>query len=433
MSHQPLPLNQGQLAAAEGFFQFLFNDEKEMVISGPGGVGKTFLMGHLIDQILPQYFETCQLMGIPAEYDEVVMTATTNKASEVLGIETGRPSSTVHSFLNLKVTDNYSTGESTLSKTGAWMIHTKKIIFIDECSMIDSALWAMIREGTIKCKIVYVGDHAQLAPIKETLSPIYRQNFTTYYLTEPMRNAGQPALQALCQQMRDTVETGDFYPIKLVPGVIDHLSDEQMEAELRAVFVNQDAGSQILAYTNQRVNDYNAFIREVRALPIQFQQGEYLINNTAIRLKAGMLSVEQEVLIREQSASTSFMEIAPDVQLEVCLCTLENLYGESFYGVPLPVDRAHYDSLVKHYQKTKNWNRYFFLKNTFPDLRQRDAKTVHKAQGSTCDTVYIDLGNLSTCRNPNQTARLFYVAVTRPRSRIAFFGDLAEKYGELYE
>ena len=433
MSHQPLPLNQGQLAAAEGFFQFLFNDEKEMVISGPGGVGKTFLMGHLIDQILPQYFETCQLMGIPAEYDEVVMTATTNKASEVLGIETGRPSSTVHSFLNLKVTDNYSTGESTLSKTGAWVIHTKKIIFIDECSMIDSALWAMIREGTIKCKIVYVGDHDQLAPIKETLSPIYRQNFTTYYLTEPMRNAGQPALQALCQQMRDTVETGDFYPIKLVPGVIDHLSDEQMEAELRAVFVNQDAGSQILAYTNQRVNDYNAFIREVRALPIQFQQGEYLINNTAIRLKAGMLSVEQEVLIREQSASTSFMEIAPDVQLEVCLCTLENLYGESFYGVPLPVDRAHYDSLVKHYQKTKNWNRYFFLKNTFPDLRQRDAKTVHKAQGSTCDTVYIDLGNLSTCRNPNQTARLFYVAVTRPRSRIAFFGDLAEKYGELYE
>lgn len=433
MSHQPLPLNQGQLAAAEGFFQFLFNDEKEMVISGPGGVGKTFLMGHLIDQILPQYFETCQLMGIPAEYDEVVMTATTNKASEVLGIETGRPSSTVHSFLNLKVTDNYSTGESTLSKTGAWMIHTKKIIFIDECSMIDSALWAMIREGTIKCKIVYVGDHDQLAPIKETLSPIYRQNFTTYYLTEPMRNAGQPALQALCQQMRDTVETGDFYPIKLVPGVIDHLSDEQMEAELRAVFVNQDAGSQILAYTNQRVNDYNAFIREVRALPIQFQQGEYLINNTAIRLKAGMLSVEQEVLIREQSASTSFVEIAPDVQLEVCLCTLENLYGESFYGVPLPVDRAHYDSLVKHYQKTKNWNRYFFLKNTFPDLRQRDAKTVHKAQGSTCDTVYIDLGNLSTCRNPNQTARLFYVAVTRPRSRIAFFGDLAEKYGELYE
>ena len=433
MSHQPLPLNQGQLAAAEGFFQFLFNDEKEMVISGPGGVGKTFLMGHLIDQILPQYFETCQLIGIPAEYDEVVMTATTNKASEVLGIETGRPSSTVHSFLNLKVTDNYSTGESTLSKTGAWMIHTKKIIFIDECSMIDSALWAMIREGTIKCKIVYVGDHDQLAPIKETLSPIYRQNFTTYYLTEPMRNAGQPALQALCQQMRDTVETGDFYPIKLVPGVIDHLSDEQMEAELRAVFVNQDAGSQILAYTNQRVNDYNAFIREVRALPIQFQQGEYLINNTAIRLKAGMLSVEQEVLIREQSASTSFMEIAPDVQLEVCLCTLENLYGESFYGVPLPVDRAHYDSLVKHYQKTKNWNRYFFLKNTFPDLRQRDAKTVHKAQGSTCDTVYIDLGNLSTCRNPNQTARLFYVAVTRPRSRIAFFGDLAEKYGELYE
>lgn len=64
-----LPLNQGQEDAAEGFFQFLLSPEREFGITGPGGVGKTHLMGHMIDQIMPRYLDTCKLMGIRPEYD----------------------------------------------------------------------------------------------------------------------------------------------------------------------------------------------------------------------------------------------------------------------------------------------------------------------------------------------------------------------------
>jgi exodeoxyribonuclease-5 len=426
-------LNAGQLAAAEGFFQFLFSEDKEMIINGPGGHGKTFLMGYLIDTILPQYFETCALMGIPAEYDEVVMTATTNQAAEVLGVQTGRPASTAHSFLNLKVTDDYSTGDSILSKTGAWVVHSKKIIFIDEYSMIDSPLWRMINEGTHKCKIVYVGDHYQLAPIKETITPIVRQGLKEFELTQPMRNADQPALQALCAQMRANVMDHTWLPIKLVPGVIDLLTDEQMEAELRANFADQCDTNQIIAYTNDRVSEYNSFIREVRALPASFTVGEWLVNNSAVRIGKKMLSVGQEVYLAESTGHTSHYDITPDVRLEVMDFTLETKYGDVLGNVPLPVDRKHYDQLVTYFRKTKNWNRYFYLKNTFPDLRQRDAKTVHKAQGSSCDTIYIDLGNLSGSRNPDQTARLLYVGVSRARQRVAFFGELAPKYGSIIQ
>jgi exodeoxyribonuclease-5 len=432
MSNDVLPLNQGQQAAADGFFAFLLSDATEMIISGAGGVGKTFLMGHMIDIIMPQYFDACKLMGLPVEYHDVVMTATTNQAAEVVGLQTGRPAQTVHSFLNLKVTDNYQTGESILSKNGAWQVHTGLIIFIDECSMIDTPLWRMIQEGTSKCKIVYVGDRFQAAPIKESLSPIYNQNLEMFELTQPMRNQNQPALQELCQQLRHTVDTGEFFPIKLVPGVIDLLSPEQMEAELCANFLEQNNSAQILAYTNQRVTDYNCFIRSVRSLPPQFQKGEYLISNSAIRLKTAMLSVGQEILIVDQASQSEMVEITSDAELEVVMCTLQNPYGDMHYNVPIPVDADHFTQLANHFRKTKNWNRYFFLKNTFPDLRQRDAKTFHKAQGSTCDTVYIDLTNLSTCRNPDQVARLFYVAVSRPRCRVAFFGDLSEKFGHLY-
>src|SRR3982750_1042182 len=113
-------LNPGQEAAAEAFFQFLFSDEKEMGISGGPGVGKSFLVSNLIDDVMPRYLETCDLMGLKPEYKDVEMTSLTNKASEVLSVFTGRPVSTIHSFMNLKVQDDYTTGQSMIIKTGAW-------------------------------------------------------------------------------------------------------------------------------------------------------------------------------------------------------------------------------------------------------------------------------------------------------------------------
>jgi hypothetical protein len=423
-----IPLNQGQQAAADGFFQFLFSDAKELCISGPGGVGKTYLMGYLIDEILPRYFETCKMMGIEAEFDEVVMTATTNQAAEVLGLATSRPAQTVHSFLHLKVTDDFSTGRSLLSKTNEWVVHQRKIIFCDEASMVDSPLRRMLDEGTLRCKIIYVGDHCQLAPVMEPISPIYRDNLPFFELTEPMRTK-DVHLQALNQQLRNTVETGIFHPIKIVPGVIDWLNGDQMEAEIHAAFAQQTLDARILAYTNARVVEFNDHVRDLRGLPDHYTIGELLVNNTAVRVSKAILSVQEEVEILDLADEVEDMAIETGVFLQVRKATLATRLKGIFTGVPLPVDRTHYAQLVRYYQQRKNWNRYFYLKNTFPDLRQRDAATVHKAQGSTYDTVYIDAGNLSTCHQPNPAARLLYVGASRARTRVAFYGVLAEKYG----
>lgn len=426
----PIPvLNQGQQDAADGFFKFLFSKDKEMIISGPGGYGKTFLMGKLIDEILPNYHSTCQLMGIKSEYDDVVMTAMTNKAAEVLAHATGRPTSTIHSFMNLKVTDNFATGKSDLTKTKSWRVHQNTIIFIDECSMIDWPLLELIREGTMNCKIVYVGDHSQLAPIMEPISPIYRANLQTFVLTQPMRNADQPALMAVCQQLRDTVETGVFKPIKVVPGVIDWLDGPAMEQEIHNEFINPDSKSRILAYTNNQVVAYNNHIRQIRQLQGTYTVGERLINNSAVIFPKGIMSVEEEVEIVDLDPVTRMIEIDDDVFLEVQEATLKNKFGELYEHMPLPVNMEHYRQLIKFYQKAKRWSTYFKLKNSYPDLRPRDAATVHKAQGSTYETSFVDLDNLSTCRNPDLAARLLYVAFTRARNRVVLYGDLAPKFG----
>lgn len=432
-----LKLNSDQTLAATGFFEFLLGPEKELNISGPGGVGKTFLMGHLIDEIMPMYLETCQLMGIPAIYTSVDMMATTNKAAEVLGQQTGRPTSTVHAYFGLKVQDNYSTGESTVTKSNSWTVHQNKIIFIDEASMIDRDLYEFIQEGTCKCKIVYCGDKHQMAPVKEVLSPVYLRKIPTFELLEPMRTT-VPELQALNAQCRAAVQSGTdtgeyvFEPIQIIPGIIDWLDGPDFEAEIATQFAEQTNEAMIMAYTNKRVVEYNNHIRELRGLPTWFTQGEQLINNSALRIGKYAISVEDEIFIAELDEQIEMIDIDSEVQLAVRYGLCETAYGDQI-RMPIPVDMEHYGDLLKWFKKVKNWNRFYHLKNSYPDLRQRDARTVYKAQGSSTGVAYIDVGNLSTCTNPAQAARQLYVGVSRARFRVVFFGVLASKYGGLIE
>ena len=438
-----LPLNEGQKLASDGFFEFLMGPDKEVRISGPGGVGKTFLMGHLIDEILPMYFDACKLVGIEPLFHSVAMTATTNKAAEVLGKQTGRPAETVHTFFNLKVTENYTDGSTTITRTKNWYKHTGKIIFIDESSMIDSDLYSEIQAGTDGCKIVYVGDKDQLAPVKEQLSPVYRHKMNMFELLEPMRTS-IPELQALNQQMREVVQSGrldwndkneqvhvhDFTPIQIIPGIIDWLSGEEFQNEIDTHLADPNHENVILAYTNNRVVDYNGYIRDLRGLPYEFQPGETLVSNNAPRFGKFGFSVEDEVKIISVDDYTDKVELARGAELEVRYGLVENAYGDQF-RIPLPVNREHYAELIKYFSKVKEWKSYFDLKGKFPDLRQRDARTVYKAQGSSHPVVYIDAENLSTCRNVSQVARQLYVAVSRARLRVVFYGDLAAKFGGL--
>jgi exodeoxyribonuclease-5 len=424
------PLNQGQEDAANGFFEFLLSDAKEYAISGPGGVGKTFLMSYLIDNIIPQYKETCSIMGLTAKYDEVFMTATTNKAAEVLAIATKRPTKTIHSIMNLKVQDDYSTGRSKVVPTNGWTVHHDKIFFIDECSMIDTALHDKLHEGTQDCKIVYVGDHCQLAPVMEDVSPIYRKTIPFFELIEPMRTK-DVNLHKINNQLRQTVETGVFNPITIVPGTIDLLDESQFQHEIHQHFLNQTLDSRILTYTNNRVMQFNDYIRELRQLPDEYTVGEYLVNNSAVQLKRRMLSVEEELTISHASPTTEKMFVDAGADLEVRRVTLKTAIGETMENVMLPVNRAHYSQLLAYYKRMKNWSVYYNLKNNYPDLRQRDAATVHKSQGSTYETVFIDLGNISTCHQPKVVARMLYVAFSRAKTRVFLYGNLAQKYGGL--
>jgi exodeoxyribonuclease V len=427
---QKLPLNQGQQAAADGFFEFLFSDQSELIISGPGGVGKTFLMGYLIDQVMPRYHDSCKLLSMDPLYTNVQMTATTNKAASVLGKATGRPTKTIHSFLNLTVKDDYTTGASKLTKTARWTVHQRLILFVDEYSILGWQTRKFLKEGTAQCKIIYVGDHCQLAPVADMMSPNESDHLPFFELTEPMRTDNLH-LQAINEQLRETVKTGIFKPIHTVPGVIDLLDGPTMERELKAHFMDPSNQDRILAYTNNRVVQYNDHIRHWRGLPQTLTVGEHVINNSAIAIGGPgkpMMAVEDEFQVTKVNPNIKSIAIQPDVQMDVMYCTLVGVHA-TFENVPVPVNRDHFNSLMKFYANQKNWKMYFELKNNYPDLRPRDAATTHKAQGSTYDTVFLDLDDLSTCRDKSMAARLLYVAFTRARKRVVMYGTLVSKFG----
>jgi hypothetical protein len=427
---KPAP-NEDQQAAADMFFNFLFSNEKEMIMSGPGGVGKTFTMSLMIDDIMPRYQQTCQLMGMPPVYDEVHMTATTNKAAEVLAVATQRPSQTLASFLRLNVREDYNTGKSKLAKRKDFKVHENKILFVDECSMIDSGLYNMIHQGTLNCKIVYVGDHCQLAPVMERISPVFLGNKPFVELKQQMRNSNQTALMEVCNQLRETVETGIFKPIKIVPGVIDHCDDEDLQAVLDHNFSSPTRDHRILAYTNERVSLFNDYIRQIRNLPAELTTNEFLVNNNAVQLRNGLLSVEAGVKILSYDTGIKTAQLPDGVTLDYRLATIATASGGTHTNVPIAMDMDHLRACIQYFAKKQDWPTHFHLKQGYPDLRPLDAGTVYKAQGSTYETAVIDLGNISTCTNPNQAARMLYVAFSRARERVFLFGDLAPRFGGL--
>lgn len=421
-----MQLTDDQKAAHAAFIAFMISDDKELVISGPAGVGKTTLLRYLHND--DSHDKIAQLMGEHKHYDWV-FSATTNKAAEVLQKSLGVETSTIHSCLGLTISQNYETGKTELKRNkGNAKIIRDSIIVIDEASMIDRDLDQYIYQGTIGCKIIYVGDHCQMAPIGEKLSPVFARN-TPAELKQIVRSQHAPAITALCNQLRETVETGVFKPIQGVPGFIDYLSADEAIQEINTHFVdghNTTANrTRYLAYRNSHVIAVNNWIRQQRQMPPNFMQDEWVIANTPIMTDTGnMLHVEEELYIEEIIPQ---QDLVLDTKSEKVTIRCNKVIT-SRGGVLVADDHDYVQKLLKHFAKQREWFTYFHLKEQIADLRARDACTVYKAQGSTYETVFVDLQDIGRCPNPDQAARMLYVACSRPTHRICFIGDLPARF-----
>lgn len=417
-----------QANALQVFGQWLVGDKKYMILKGPAGVGKTFILKEMLNQIAnPNLIMT--LLGRDP-ITNTAITALTNKAAEVIGsVMAPMEASTLHSFLKLGMKNDYASGRTKLIRGKDHDIIYNTLVIVDECSMIDTELFQWMEKTLVNCKVLFMGDEPQLGPIYETISPIFLlppEQCEVVEMTEVVRNRGVPDLQVLCTQLRQSVLTKVFSPI-IQSNAVQYLDDAQMQFQMNHDFVLGDrADARILAYSNDRVQLYNQYIREARHLPLEFQPGEVVVCNNAAKNVSGsaMSRVEQEMVIHSIEPVEFDHFIKEQVNLEVPVYTVNTNRG-SFIQ---PVNYAQISWVMKQLAASKSWATYFNIKERFIDLRMKQAATVYKAQGSTYHTVYLDLADIGICKNPDQAARLLYVGATRASHQVYLFGQLPPRF-----
>lgn len=426
-------LTPDQQEASNKFLGFLLSKETEFYLFGAAGCGKTFLIQHFVSKIFKEdYKNLCTLLGIPEKHYNVALTATTNKAVQIL--QKDFPTeyvTTIFKEFDVVVEEDYKTGKVNLKKYFSGEPVKNRLIFVDECSMLSKQMLNIIRKYAEDCKIVFIGDNYQLAPVNEKAYWNSTPDHLTAFLSTPVRNNKNQFLMSLCSQLRETVDTKEFKPIKLIPGSIEHLNNEQAVNYLRNTF-NKDT-ARILCYTNDKSQQYIDFLKKEYGIPHEFEEGKKYINTRNCVNHTGRMHfyAEEPVQITQLDSSPIYAEVEKGYCLHILHGQAKSLSCNKEMAIQIPADLKEYKALKARAKKAKDWKAYFYLHNRMIDLRLPYATTVHKSQGSTYDEVLIDLDSFKACWDKDVAARLLYVAVSRAKNKVLFYGSLPKRYGEL--
>ncbi len=151
-----------------GFKDVMENQDKVFMVKGYAGTGKTSVISALVK-------------SLPALRLKSVLLAPTGRAAKVLSLYSGKPASTIHKKIYRQKTQKDGIGEFALDKN----LHHNTVFIVDESSMISNAsfenslfgsgrvlddLMEYVYSGT-NCKLILVGDTAQLPPVGLVVSP----------------------------------------------------------------------------------------------------------------------------------------------------------------------------------------------------------------------------------------------------------------------
>lgn len=408
-----MEMTKDQELAKKHIDAWLLSDESEYILSGIGGAGKSWLVDLIISEmhILQRKGKLLNISTVTT----AEVTATTNKAAGIL-TEGG----TIQSRLKLRLAFDSKTGNKILVKSHGSQTIYNTLLIIDECSMIDTNLLKHIRGLTQDCKILYVGDHCQLLPIKESSSPVFDDiAIETVHLREPVR-CKIPDIFALCTQLRESVETGVFKPIQ--PSENVQFVSGLVAQDLMKTLYHKDLEPdevKTLTYTNVQAIGYDTYVRALLGQTDGWQVGDLVLINNAVKngRKDELTRVGSSHIITDITAEMEYLGIT------------YRMFSFGSFSVRVPVCWNTLTNKVKTLARQAQWKDWIDLKESFADVRAAYASTCHASQGSSYGTVFINLTELCKCPNPDTFARLIYVACSRAKYKIYFTGKLSPKYG----
>lgn len=414
-----ITLTPGQDAAMTAIVGFLLDpDASVFVLSGYSGTGKSTLVRTVLNR-LPGIIEACKIIHANLGSYTVQLTATTNKAAENFAHLTGRAVSTIQSYLGLMVRKDWDTNKNCLVPGKAAVVKEHILLFIDEATFIDNELLRFIWRYTNRCKIIFMGDPAQLLNPGSSTSPVFNGKYQGAQLTEVMRAPGGSTnpITELATKFRHMVDTGERFQFTPDGQHIQWLDQDAFENEIIKEFCRPDWGyhdSKILAWTNACVIAYNKAVRDCAKGSPNFHVGDYAVCNSYVAGEQGRgkrVKTDQTVYIKGIGE--------PKMQHGVSGRNIELDAGTFF----VPDSLAEWKAIEKALHNSGEYEALQKMEATFMDLRAAYACTINKSQGSTFDRVFIDLNDVGKCLNQDLLARMLYVGVSRARHQVFLTGD----------
>lgn len=465
------PPTDGQWSAIEALSRFIirFREPVGFVLSGYAGTGKTTLVGALTAALSRLNIQT-------------VLLAPTGRAAKVMAAYAGRMAYTVHKYI-------YYTGldESGFLRTSLRKNKLSQTLFIvDEASMMNedegllSDLMTFVYTG-YRCRLLFVGDRAQLPPVGASYSPALEVDFlnrrfahldvvfTEARLTEVLRQAASSLILSNATYLRQRLTEDDFtLPVfdltgrgldgavgssdvepeavgALVKKDFFQLKGEDFEDTLQSVY-GRSAREEVVFITrsNKRANMFNKAIRErVFGLEEEVSAGDLLMvvrNNyywTEKMEKIGFLANGDmvEVLKVKQYKDLYGFRFAdiearltdypdePPLELKICLDSL-HVEGPS---LTYAQNKQLWDEVMLDYAhlKTKAERVAAVKKDPYVNALQVKyayALTCHKTQGGQWPTVFVDLGYFTDDMLDADFFRWLYTALTRAVDRLYLVG-----------
>lgn len=422
------------------------HDDVVFLLNGYAGTGKTSICGALVKAL--------RTVGIGS-----MLLAPTGRAAKVFGGYAGHPAYTIHR----KIYSHPAFGDTSSTVRVVKENKSKNTIFIvDEASMItgDDHSGANLLEDLIhyvytgdNCKLILLGDMAQLPPVGSEFSPAmdpdtlksYGLRVTHATLTEIARQAAHSGILSNATWLRRAMRVDPLPAPRLkAEGFADVklISPEEMPEELYAAY-NRDGMQEAIVITrsNQRATGFNREIRQsVLYLDEELARGELLIvakNNYhwASQVKGldfianGDAVVVERVLGTEDKYGFRFSDVElsmPDSEVRLTAkVMLDTLYNETANVSQDRMNQLYYaimqdqdlfdaytpaDARLRALKTNPHWNAL--------QVKYGYAVTCHKAQGGQWLNVFVDMSYIPAEAMGMDFYRWLYTAVTRARTRL---------------
>jgi ATP-dependent exoDNAse (exonuclease V) alpha subunit len=418
------------------------------LLTGYAGTGKTSVISSVV--------RTLDLLRMRS-----VLLAPTGRAAKVLGSYSGRQAFTIHKKIYRQKSSKDGMGSFILDRN----LHRDTYFIVDEASMISNIssetslfgsgkllddLLEYVYSGT-DCKLILVGDPAQLPPVGSNLSPAlnpealaeYGFGLKTAELRQVVRQSETSGVLMNATSVRLQINENNLvHPSMDCTNFKDviRLSGEELIEELSASYGTCGLeGTIIVVNSNKQANRYNQGIRN----RIFFREEEISPGDMVMVVKNNYFLVENDEegpgfiangdiaevrKIRKYTERYGFtfaeMELYfPDYDFEVESKVMMDVLHLDTPALPAEKNRELFQNTLADYLHIRTKKKQYEAVRSDPwfnalQIKFAYAVTCHKAQGGQWERVFIDQGMFNRNEITIDYLRWFYTALTRSTDRV---------------